>query len=89
MEASDVDALNVRFLDRKEKPLFEFEGRIDDMDDGQSDKDENVLQAIELRQQRQKHTDFFYKLHELKERLEVYNEVFRSKIPRFLKSETY
>ena len=34
MESIDADSHNVRFVERKEKPLFEFEGRIDDMDEG-------------------------------------------------------
>ncbi|CDW82696.1 UNKNOWN [Stylonychia lemnae] len=50
--------------------------------------DENVQAAIELRNQKQKHTDFFFKLAELKERIEVYNEVFRSKKPRYLHNES-
>eukprot|EP00347_Sterkiella_histriomuscorum_P004637 403359696 len=49
--------------------------------------DENVQQAIDLRNQKQKHTDFFFKLAELKERIEVYNEVFRSKKPKFLHND--
>ena len=44
--------------------------------------------AIELRYQKQKHTDFFFKLAELKERIEVYNEVFRSKVPKYIKALT-
>ena len=44
--------------------------------------------AIELRYQRQKHSDFFFKLAELKERIEVYNEVFRSKVPKYIKALT-
>ena len=51
-------------------------------------EDDNVNQAIELRNQKQKHSDFFFKLHELKERIEVYNEIFRSKVPKFLHQET-
>jgi len=47
-----------------------------------------VKAAIELRYQRQKHSDFFFKLAELKERIEVYNEVFRSKVPKYIKALT-
>jgi hypothetical protein len=35
---------------------------------------------------RSKHTDFFFKLHELKERIEVYNEVFNTKKPKYIKA---
>ncbi len=51
-------------------------------------EDENVNMAIELRNQKQKHSDFFFRLHELKERIEVYNEIFRSKVPKFLHQES-
>jgi hypothetical protein len=34
---------------------------------------------------RQKHTDFFYKLDELKDRIEVYNDMFRSNVPSFMR----
>ncbi len=50
--------------------------------------DENVNQAIELRTHKQKHSDFFFKLHELKERIAVFNEVFRSKQPRYIRGDT-
>jgi len=42
---------------------------------------------MELRFQRQKHTDFFFKLHELKERIEVFNTIFGSKKPKFINLE--
>ncbi len=50
--------------------------------------DENVLSAIDLRSHRQKHTEFFYKLDELKDRIDVYNELFRSNVPKFLKKKS-
>ena len=40
--------------------------------------------AVDIRIHKQRHTDFFFKLHELKERIEVYNEIFRSRVPRYL-----
>ena len=49
--------------------------------------DENVNQAIEFRTNRQKHTDFFFKLHDLKERIEVFNTIFTSKQPKFMHYE--
>ena len=45
---------------------------------------EDVNQAIQYRMAKTKHTDFFFKLHELKERIEVFNEVFGTKRPRYL-----
>ena len=51
--------------------------------------DDNVNRAIELRNQKQKHSDFFFRLHELKEKIEVYNEIFRSKVPKFLHQDAY
>ena len=50
--------------------------------------DDNVLSAIDMRMHKQKHTDFFYKLDELKDRIDVYNELFRSNIPKYLKKKT-
>ena len=37
---------------------------------------------------KQKHTDFFYKLDELKDRIDVYNELFRSNVPKFMRKKT-
>jgi hypothetical protein len=75
--------------------LFEFEGRIDLDGEGEHTRknrilhlDENLTNAVELRQNKSKHSDFFFKLHELKERIQVYNEVFRSKVPRYLRGDT-
>ena len=84
MERSDVNSLQEL---PKRKPLFEFEGRIDEGDQLRY-ADDNINQAIELRLNRQRHTDFFFKLHELKERIEVYNQVYRSKVPRYLRGDT-
>jgi hypothetical protein len=50
--------------------------------------DENVVNAIDIRLHKQKHTDFFYKLDELKDRIEVYNELFRTNVPKFMKKKT-
>lgn len=44
---------------------------------GKDQHDIDVQNAIKLRLLRQKHSDFFIKLHHLKEKIEVYNEVFR------------
>jgi hypothetical protein len=41
-----------------------------------------------MRLHKQKHTDFFYKLDELKDRIDVYNELFRSAVPKYLKKKT-
>ena len=40
--------------------------------------------AIELREEKQKHTDFYMKLTELNDRITVFQNVFMSKQPRFL-----
>ena len=50
--------------------------------------DENVLNAIDSRTHKQKHTEFFYKLDELKDRIEVYNELFNSNVPKFMKKKS-
>ena len=70
------------------KPLFEYEGRLDDWEGYDKFDDENINSAVELRLGRSKHSDFFFKLHELKERIDVYNEVFRSKKPKYLRRQT-
>jgi hypothetical protein len=41
-----------------------------------------------MRTNKQKHTEFFYKLDELKDRIEVYNELFRSNVPKFMKKKS-
>lgn len=48
-------------------------------------KMENLHHAVQLRMGKQKHTDFYFKLHELKERIEVYNEIFLSRVPKYMK----
>ncbi len=47
--------------------------------------DENVLKAIDKRYGKQKYSDFFYKLDELKDRIEVYNDMFRTNVPSFMR----
>lgn len=49
------------------------------------EKLENLHHAVELRMGKQKHTDFYFKLHELKERIEVYNEIFLTRVPKYMK----
>jgi len=49
--------------------------------------DENINAAIEFRTQKSKHTDFFFKLHDLKERIEVFNKIFGSKQPKYMHLE--
>ncbi len=46
--------------------------------------DENVLNAIEIRESKKKHSDYFFKLVDLKEKIEVYNYIFKSSQPKFL-----
>ncbi len=41
-----------------------------------------------MKTNKQKHTEFFYKLDELKDRIEVYNELFRSNVPKFMKKKS-
>ena len=43
------------------------------------------MHAIEKRQYKQKYSDFFYKLDELKDRIEVYNDMFKSNVPSFMR----
>ncbi len=72
---------------RKPKPLFEFEGRYEEVDPRGLFDDENINAAIEFRTQKSKHTDFFFKLHDLKERIEVFNKIFGSKQPKYMHLE--
>lgn len=46
--------------------------------------DKNVQEALDLRCNKQKHTDFYFKLQELKSRIEIFNLVFSSKQPRYI-----
>jgi hypothetical protein len=41
-----------------------------------------------MRLSKQKQTDFYFKLQELKERIEVYNEIFLTKVPKYLRKKT-
>ncbi len=68
------------------KPLFEFQGKYED-EERYNYGDENINQAIELRQDRQKHTDFYFQLHDLKERIEVYNKIFGTRTPKYMHFE--
>lgn len=72
-------------LKKKEKLFVEEKGTF--YDNGRKDHnyDEKTLNAIDKRQQKQMHTDFFYKLDELKDRIEVYNDMFRSNVPSFMR----
>jgi hypothetical protein len=47
-------------------------------------EDENVLNAIELRNQKQKHTDYYFKLLQLRDKIDVYNFIFKSNKPKYL-----
>lgn len=70
---------------KKEKLFAEERGTFYDLGNKDRRYDENTLNAIEKRQGKQKHTDFFYKLDELKDRIEVYNDMFRSNVPSFMR----
>lgn len=70
---------------KKEKLFAEERGTFYDLGNKDRHYDENTLNAIEKRQGKQKHTDFFYKLDELKDRIEVYNDMFRSNVPSFMR----
>ena len=48
-------------------------------------KDENIEHAIDLRLKKQKHSDFYFKLNNLKDRIEVYKEIFQTRVPRYLR----
>ena len=71
----------------QQKPLFEYEGRYELTSEGRHE-DDNVNNAIKFRQDKQKHTDFFFKLQELNERIDVFHQVFSSKQPKFLHKPT-
>lgn len=73
---------------KKQKVFITEEGNFRDIH-RHDISDENVIHAIDLRQHKQKHTDFFYKLDELKDRIDVYNELFRSNVPKFMKKKTF
>ena len=75
-------------LKKKDKLFLTEEGNYKDIGRETHITDENVLNAIDLRLHRQKHTEFFYKLDELKDRIEVYNDLFKSNVPRFMKKPT-
>jgi len=47
-------------------------------------KDPNLQQAIELRMQKSRSTDFFLKLSELTERIEIFQQIFLSKEPKYI-----
>eukprot|EP00347_Sterkiella_histriomuscorum_P016649 403352382 len=51
--------------------------------------DQNLRNAIELRQKKSKITDFYVKLTELKDRIEVYQMLFQTKQPRFVTQSKY
>lgn len=52
------------------------------------EEDLHLDNTVDLKNSKTKHSDFFFKLHELKERIDVYNKIFRDKVPRFLRTET-
>jgi hypothetical protein len=77
---------NIKFTIKKKEKLFvEEKGTFYDIGGKDRHYDEKTLDAIEKRQMRQKHSDFFYKLDELKDRIEVYNDMFRSNVPSFMR----
>jgi hypothetical protein len=51
-------------------------------------KDDNIKNAIQIWTKKQKHTEFYYRLHVLKERIDIYNEIFMSRIPKYMKRNT-
>ncbi len=75
-----------RFKLKKKEKLFNTEvGNYKDIARDTTIHDENTLNAIDLRMHKQKHSEFFYKLDELKDRIEVYNDLFKSNVPSFMK----
>ena len=56
MKKEDVDAINQR---RMPKPLFEYEGKYEE-EQKINFSDENVNNAIEFRQNKQIHSDFYF-----------------------------
>lgn len=67
-----ADARTVHYDHPTKNKLFEFEGKYD-IEERPLFNNEDVNQAIQYRLAKSKHTDFFFKLHELKERIEVFN----------------
>src|SRR5688572_22752395 len=78
-----ASALSATLKPPQVKKLFEFEGKYDVEEKNMLDN-EDVNQAIQYRLAKNKHTDFFFKLHDLKERIEVFNQVFGTKRPKFM-----
>lgn len=75
---------------KKRQSLFKLEeGSLQSLLAGRDNHpaSENLMNAIDIRMHKQKHTDFFYKLDELKDRIEVYNELFNSNIPKYLRKK--
>ena len=71
---------------KKKDKLFKIEeGSFRSIGKADTHYDENVLNAIDKRHGKQKYSDFFYKLDELKDRIEVYNDMFKSNVPSFMR----
>ena len=85
MKKRDPKAIDPRFRRNPDK-LFAFEGRYEDMEMQHFD-DDNINAAIEFRTGKQRHTDFFFKLHDLNEKIEVFNTIFASRQPKFISAE--
>jgi hypothetical protein len=81
----DVDYDEVKLPAKKGSPqkkgtLAAITAREIDSSEEDNSKDQrslDVQNAIKIRLLKQRHSDFFIKLHQLKEKIEVYNEVFR------------
>lgn len=50
--------------------------------------DDNIRNAIHIRLSKKKHTDFYFKLCLLTERIQAYKQIFRPRTPRFIKRKT-
>ena len=46
---------------------------------------ENVRNAIDIGKRNKKHSDFYYKLSDLTQKIQVYKKVFYSKTPKYEK----
>ena len=74
---SYIDALNIVSNDKNRS--FDSCHSAD-----RNELDDNIRNAIALRQKKSKVSDFYFRLAELKDRIEVYQKMFLSRQPKYL-----
>ena len=72
-----IDALNIVSNDKNRSFDSCHSSDLNELDD-------NIRNAIALRQKKSKVSDFYLRLAELKDRIEVYQKMFLSRKPKFL-----